>query len=169
MDQQRVRKTFTYQLPPTPEQARTLETVVWRCRAHYNAGPQERKAAWEKRRVSVTFAMQSAQLPAIKAVHPEYCERNAQVLQDVLHRLNKACAAFFRRVKTGARPGCRWYQGQDRYNSFTYLQTGGHGGHGSAALDGGILNPSKIGRIRLRLQRTLHSTPRHAQDGHYPP
>jgi putative transposase len=66
-----VRKTFTYQLMPTPEQERTLETVLWRCCELYNAGLQERKAAWEKCRVTVTFAMQSAQLPAIKEVRPE--------------------------------------------------------------------------------------------------
>jgi putative transposase len=80
MDQHSVRKTYKYKLLPTPEQERTLATVVWRCRELYNAGLQERKAVWEKRRVSVTFAMQSAQLPAIKAVSPEYCEINAQVL-----------------------------------------------------------------------------------------
>jgi putative transposase len=63
MDQQRVRntcKTYKYQLMPTPEQERTLEQVVWRCRELYNAGLQERKTAWEKCRVSVSFAMQSA-------------------------------------------------------------------------------------------------------------
>jgi hypothetical protein len=31
MDQQHARKTFTYKLLPTPEQERTLESVVWRC------------------------------------------------------------------------------------------------------------------------------------------
>ena len=60
MEQQSARKTFTYQLLPAPEQARTLQTVVWRCRELYNAGLQERKAAWETCRTSVTFAMQSA-------------------------------------------------------------------------------------------------------------
>ena len=84
MQQQRVRKTFTYQLVPTPEQERTLETVVWRCRELYNAGLQERTAAWETCRVSVSFAMQSAQLPAIKEVRPDYRDLNAQALQDVL-------------------------------------------------------------------------------------
>jgi hypothetical protein len=49
-----------------------LATVLWRCRELYNGGLQERTAAWEKRRVSVTFAMQSAQLPAIKEVQQEY-------------------------------------------------------------------------------------------------
>jgi putative transposase len=105
MDQQCVRKTFKYQLLPTPEQARTLGTVLWRCRELYNAGLHERKATWEMCGVCVTFAMQSAQLPAIKAVRPEYHDINAQVVQDVLHRLDKACAAFFRRVQAGERPG----------------------------------------------------------------
>src|SRR5215469_5908543 len=105
MEQQRVRKTYKYKLMPTSEQQRAMESVLWLCRELYNAGLQERKAAWEKRVVSVSFAMQSAQLPAIKEVRPEYREINAQVLQDVLHRLDKAFAAFFRRLQAGARPG----------------------------------------------------------------
>src|SRR5215469_1454143 len=157
MEQQNARKTFKYKLLPTPEQARTLATVVCRCRELYNAGLQERKAAWEQRRVSVTFAMQSAQLPAIKEVRPEYRDLNAQVLQDVLHRLDKAFAAFFRRVTTGEQPGSPRFQGKDRYNSFTYPQVGAHGG---AVLDGGMLTLSKIGRLRLRLHRPLHGTPK---------
>ena len=65
MEQQRVRKTYKYKLMPTPEQERVLESVLWRCRELYNAGLEERKAAWEQCRVSVSFAMQSAQLPGI--------------------------------------------------------------------------------------------------------
>jgi putative transposase len=36
----------------------------------------------------------------------------------------------------------------------------GHGGHGGAVLDGGILRLSKIGRIRLPLHRPLAGTPK---------
>src|SRR5215472_18008908 len=157
MDQQSIRKTFKYQLLPTPEQARTLESVLWRCRELYNAGLQERKAAWEKCRVSVTFAMQSAQLPAIKEVRQEYRDLHAPVVQDVLHRLDRAFAACFRRVQAGAHPGSPRFQGTDRYTSFTSPQVGAHGG---AALDGGVLRLSKIERIRLRLHRPLEGTPK---------
>jgi putative transposase len=103
MDQQRdsSRKMYTYQLLPTPAHEQALATVLWRCRELYNAGVQERKAAWEKRGVCVNFAMQSAQLPGIKDVRPEYRDINAQVVQDVLHRLDKIFAAFFRRVRAG--------------------------------------------------------------------
>jgi putative transposase len=157
MDQQSVRMTFKYKLMPTPEQERMLATVVWRCRELYNAGLQERKAAWEKCGVCVTFAMQSAQLPGIMEVRPEYRDISAQVLQDVLHRLDKAFAAFFRRVQAGERPGYPRFQGTDRYDSFTYPQVGAHGG---AALDGRVLTLSKIGRICLRLHRPLEGTPK---------
>jgi putative transposase len=157
MEQQRVRKTYKYKLMPTPVQQRTLATVLWCCRELYNAGLQERKEAWEKCGVCVTFAMQSAQLPAIKQVRPEYRDLTAQVLQDVLHRLDKAFAAFFRRIKAGEAPGYPRFQGKDRYNSFTYPQVGEHGG---AVLDGGLLRLSQIGRIPIRLHRPLQGTPK---------
>src|SRR6476646_7414919 len=124
MEQQRVRKTFKYRLMPTPEQERVLEQVLWRCRELYNAGLEERKRAWEKGHVSVSFAMQSAQLPGIKEVRPDYRDISAQVLQDVLHRLDKAFQAFFQRVKAGDMPGYPRFQGRNRYNSFTYPQVG---------------------------------------------
>jgi putative transposase len=103
MDQQgaSVRKTCKYHLLPTPAQEQALATVVSRCRELYNAGLQERNAAWARRRVSVRFAMQSAQLPAIKAVRPEYHDLHVQVLQDVPHRLDTTFQAFFRRLKAG--------------------------------------------------------------------
>jgi putative transposase len=157
MDQQRVRKTYKYKLMPTSAQQRTLQTVVWRCRELYNAGLQERKEAWERRRITITFALQSAELPAIKEVRPEYREINAQVLQEVLHRLDKTFQVCFRRVQAGEQPGYPRFQSKDRYNSFTFPQVGGHGG---AVLDGGILSLSKIGHIPIRLHRPLQGTPK---------
>jgi putative transposase len=157
MEQRHIYKTYKYRLAPTPAQDTVLAEVLWRCRELYNAGLEERKIAWEKCGVSVTFAMQSAQLPDIKDARTEYRDINAQVLQDVLHRLDKTYQAFFRRVKNGERPGYPRFHGRDRYNSFTYPQVGEHGG---ATLDGGILNLSKIGRIPIRLHRSLEGTPK---------
>ena len=69
--------------------------VLRRCRELYNAALQERKAAWEQRHVNVTEAMQSAQLPDIKAVRPEYRDIHSQALQEVLTRLDRAFQRFF--------------------------------------------------------------------------
>jgi putative transposase len=159
MEQQRdsVRKTYKNKLMPTPAHEQALERVLWRCRELYNAGLEERKAAWKQCGIYVSFAMQSAQLPSIKGVRPEYRDITAQVLQDVLHRLDRAFQAFFHRVKAGEQPGYPRFQGRNRYNSFTYPQVGDHGG---AVLDGGILSLSKIGRIPIRLHRPLQGTPK---------
>ena len=119
MAQPRVRKTSTYQLLPTPEQEQALATVVWRCRELYNVGLEERTVAWERCGISVTCALQSAQLPAIKEVRPEYREINAQVVQEVLHRLDNAFQACFRRVQAGEQPGYPRLHDRDRYHSFT--------------------------------------------------
>ncbi len=157
MERDHTRKTFKYRLKPTSAQARALAVVLWRCRELYNAGLEERKAAWEQCGVSVTFARQSAQLPSIKEVRPEYRDVNAQVLQDVLHRLDKAYQAFFRRVAAGEKPGYSRFQGEDRYHSFTYPQVGEHGG---ARVDNGFLVLAKIGRMAVRWSRPVEGTPK---------
>jgi transposase len=110
MEQQPLRRTFTYQLLPTPTQEQTVAAVVWRCRELYNASLEERKTAWEQCGVSVTFAMQSAQLPAIKEVSSDYPELNAQAVQDVLHRWTRRLppsSAACRPVRDLATRACR--------------------------------------------------------------
>jgi putative transposase len=157
MERQTLCKTYKHRLTPTPEQDQAMEQVLWRCRELYNAGLEERKAAWEKRRVSVNFAMQSAQLPGIREVRPEYRDINAQVLQDVLHRLDRTFQAFVRRVKDGETPGYLRFQAKGRFDSFTCPQAGEHDG---AVLDGGVLSLSKIGHIRIRLHRPIEDHPK---------
>jgi putative transposase len=157
MEQQSIHKTYQYKLTPTPEQERMLERTLMCCRHIYNAAIGERREAWRMCGVSVSYYQQKAELPGIKEAMPEYAEVNAQVLQDVILRVDHAFQAFFRRVKAGETPGYPRFQGCDRYHSFTYPQVGEHGG---AALDGGILSLSKIGRIPIRLHRPLEGTPK---------
>ncbi len=155
MDEPTVRKTFKYKLQPTSKQEQAMEFVVRRCRELYNAGLQERRDAWRMRGVSLTAASQSAQLPEIKEVRPEYHDLHSQVLQDVLTRLDRAFQAFFRRVKAGETPGYPRFQGRDRCKSFTYKQFGN-----GATLDNGYLVLSKIGRLAVRWSRPLEGTPK---------
>jgi putative transposase len=58
MEPESVRKTYKHRLYPTPEQERMLDTVLWRCRTLYNVALDERKTAWERRRVSVIYYQQ---------------------------------------------------------------------------------------------------------------
>ena len=155
MEQPTLCKTYKYKLQPTPAQEQTLAFVVRRCRELYNAGLQERRDAWHKCRVSIRAAHQSAELPAIKAVRPEYHDVHSQVLQDVLTRLDRAFQAFFRRVQVGETPGYTRFQGARRYHSFSYKQMGN-----GARLENGYLVLSKIGRLPVRWSRPMAGKPK---------
>jgi putative transposase len=158
METQSVRKTYNYRLKPTPEQERELERVLGLCRWLYNTALEQRKIWWQRGQgKGATYYQQSTELPDLKAAFSDYAEVNAQVLQDVLRRVDKTFQAFFRRVQAGETPGYPRFHGRDRYNSFTYPQVGEHGG---ATLDGGILSLSKIGRIPIRLHRPIEGTPK---------
>ncbi len=158
MDEHTARKTYKYKLLPTPAQARAMEVVVWRCRVLYNTALEQRRLWWGRGQgISANLPQQSAELPDLKAAFPEYAEINAQVLQDVLARVDRAYQAFFRRVARGQTPGYPRFQGRNRYRSFTYKQVGEHGG---ARFDNGFLALSKLGRIGVRWSRPLEGTPK---------
>jgi putative transposase len=153
-----IRKTFKYKLRPTPAQAQALEAVLWRCRVLYNCALEQRRTWWGRGQGKrASDYQQKAELPDLKAAFPDYAEVNAQVLQDVLLRVERAYQAFFRRVQAGESPGYPRFQGRGRYKSFTYPQVGEHGG---ARLDNGALVLSKIGRIGVRWSRPLEGTPK---------
>jgi putative transposase len=150
-----VRKAYKHKLKPTPEQARQMEQILWRCRTLYNTALEQRTVAYERCGVTLTCYGQQAELPDLKAAFPEYGEIHSQVLQDVLTRLDKTYQAFFRRLREGKTPGFPRFQGRNRYHSFTYKQYGN-----GARLDNGFLVLSKIGRIALRWSRPLEGTPK---------
>jgi len=155
MEPQSVRKTYRYNLNPTPEQDRAFDRTVTLCCHIYNAAIGERREAWQKCGVSVDYYQQKAVLPGIKEAMPEYAEVNAQVLQDVVLRVDRAFQAFFQCMREGQTPGSPRFHGRDPYTSFTYSQYGN-----SATLDGGVLCLSKVGRILIRLHRPLEGTPK---------
>ena len=156
MELQSVHKTFKYKLDPTPAQDQALALVLSRCRTLYNVALEQRKTWWERGQgKSATYYQQKAELPDLKAACPEYAEVNAQVLQDVILRVDRAFQAFVRRVQAGEEPGYPRFQGTGRYNSFTYSQYGG-----GAVLDGELLSLSKIGRVPIRVHRPVEGTPK---------
>ncbi|HEV2458069.1 MAG TPA: transposase, partial [Ktedonobacterales bacterium] len=106
MDQQSVCKSYKYKLKPTPDQEQALEAVLHRCRTLYNTALEQRRTWWERGQGKrATYYQQKAELPDLKAACPDYAEVNAQVLQDVLLRLDRAFQGFFRRLQAGEEPG----------------------------------------------------------------
>ena len=139
-------KAYKFRLCPTKKQIGKMEWTLRRCKELYNAALEERREAYRMNGVSVSYAMQANQLPAIKALREEYQEIHSQVQQDVLKRLDKAMQAFFRRVMNGENPGYPRFKSRDRYDSCTYPQ-------GGYEVIKGRLHLSKIGHIRIKLRK----------------
>ncbi|HEV8192092.1 MAG TPA: hypothetical protein VGP82_11510, partial [Ktedonobacterales bacterium] len=87
---------------------------------------EQRKTWWGRGQGNgAPYYQQAMELPDLKASCPEYVEVNAQVVQDVLRRLDKTFQAFFHHLQAGETPGYPRFQGAGRYHSFTYPQYGG--------------------------------------------
>ncbi len=164
-------KTYKYRLYPNTTTEKKLHWTLTRCRELYNAALSERKDAYQQyqraaiiegqeRTVAATmiagfqvkpmsFFGQKRDLVDIKEERPEYQEIASHVLQDVLHRLDKAFSAFFRRIRNGETPGYPRFKGHNRYNSFTYPDGAGW------KFDGQHLHLSKIGKAKVKLHRPL--------------
>jgi putative transposase len=88
------------------------------------------------------------QLTDVREAFPEYKAVHVHVLQNVIKKLNKAFEAFFRRCKSGEKPGFPRFKSQDRFDSLAFNNVG-------FALQGNKLALSKIGNIKVRLSRPL--------------
>lgn len=141
-----MRKAYKFRLYPTQVQQQRIQFTLERCRLLYNRLLEERRIAYETNKTTLnyydqvnTFSERKKHVLTLKQVH-------SQVLQDVAKRLDKAFQAFFRRVKTGEKPGYPRFKSATRYNSFTYPQ-------GGYSLDSRKLNLSKIGNVKIKLHR----------------
>lgn len=143
-----VRKAFKFRLNPTKKQARLLEMHLEQCRLLYNELLFQRKIAFEELDLSLTKYQQLMFLPELKTEKPELDQIHSQVLQNVVDRLNNSFEHFFRRCKTGEKPGFPRFRGMYRYDSFCFPQSG-------FAMLGKELRLSKIGCIRIKMHRPI--------------
>ncbi|HZY99348.1 MAG TPA: helix-turn-helix domain-containing protein [Candidatus Baltobacteraceae bacterium] len=95
-------------LYPTPRQERALRFMLDVTHELYNALLQERRDAYRLRGVSVSAKHQYAEITALRRPSEWIDRRLGAVYREcedaVLHRLDLAFAAFFRRCKRGETP-----------------------------------------------------------------
>jgi len=143
-----IRKTFKYRLKPTKKQLKALGCTLDECRWLYNHLLEQRKLAYEELDISLTKFQQNIFLPFLKLDRRELLTVHSQVLQNVTDRSDKAFQNFFRRCKSGEKPGFPRFRGFDRYTSFCYAQSG-------FSVKGSEVKLSKIGSIRFKLHREI--------------
>ena len=140
--------TYRFRIYPSAGQEEELRQWLDTCRWLYNKSLQERKEAYERDKTTVNYYDQANALKEAKETDVRLQSAHSQVLQDVLRRLDKSFHNFFRRVKNGEKPGYPRFKSRDRFNSFTFPQSG-------YKLEDGKLVLSKIGAIKLVQHREI--------------
>ena len=113
-----VRRACKFLLRPTAKQVTALEACLEDHRQLYNAALEERREAWKTRAVFVNYYHQATQLPEIRRADPGGQGRwSAGSQQQTLRRLDKAFAAFFRRVKGDEKPGYPRFKGRGWFDT----------------------------------------------------
>ena len=142
-----MKTAYKFRLYPNKLQEAQLDLTLDTCRHLYNTALADRKNAYETEGISRSYEDQAAML-TIEKKEGNFQGVFSQVLQDVLRRLDKAFKAFFRRVKSGEKPGYPRFKGVGWYKSFAYPQAG-------FKLEGSKLTLSKIGSIRVFKHREV--------------
>lgn len=148
-------KSFQFRIYPTKNQKVKLISTLNTCRHFYNDSLAERRDQAEINRLYQYFQVfpwggqpewinyydQAAYLTRNKTEYQK--EVHSQVLQNVLKRVERSFKNFFQ----GA--GYPRFHGRNRYDSFTYPQSG------FDITDDGKLKLSKIGEIKIKQHRNI--------------
>ncbi len=119
-----MRRAFVFRMRPTAGQHRRLGACLESHRELYNAALQERRDAWAMCRIGISYGVQSAQLKEIRALRPDVAIWSFSSQQATLRRLNKAFAAFFRRVKAKESHGYPRFKTAHRFESVEWPSDG---------------------------------------------
>jgi putative transposase len=111
-------RTFRYPLRPTEAQKATMDVYLQRCCQLYNAYLEQRREAYRKQKISISRFDQQKELTELRANNVEFGSVPTTVLRSAIRRVDLAFQAFFRRVKTGEKPGYPRFRSARRYQSF---------------------------------------------------
>jgi putative transposase len=119
-------RAYTFLMRPTVRQEQALGDMLRDHCSLYNGALQERRDAYRHvSKTSVTYGMQSAQLKDIRGFDPQRQGRwSFSSQQATLRRLDKAFAAFFRRVKSGDTPGYPRFRGVNWFDTVEFPKDG---------------------------------------------
>ncbi|MEU6521247.1 transposase [Streptomyces sp. NPDC046978] len=119
-------RAYTFLMRPTVGQAGALAEMLRDHCSLYNGALQERRDAYRHTsKTTVRYGQQSAQLKDIRSFDPERQGRwSFSSQQATLRRLDKAFAAFFRRVKAGDKPGYPRFRSGKRFDTVDFPKDG---------------------------------------------
>jgi putative transposase len=140
-------------LYPFPDQERKILRQFDELRILWNHALEQRREAWRGEKRSISYADQCRDLTRWRAYDGDGLGRvNAQVAQETLARLNDAFEHFFRRVKSGGKPGFPHFKKE--VASLTYPQAYESVGIIDGRNGTRRLHLSKVGDLPVEVHRT---------------
>lgn len=112
-------RTHTLRLRLNRAQAVEFEDILRDSCETYNAGLQERKEAWKLERKQIGLYDQFAELTELRK-DDHFRKIAVDIQREPLRRLDRAFKAFFRRCKSGEKPGFPRFRSWRRYDSFLF-------------------------------------------------
>src|SRR2546421_2367859 len=147
-----MRKMFQYRIYPTRKQVHKLNETLEECRWLYNHLLENRKHAYAHTGKGLSCYEQQSTYPLLKQERPTLERVHSQVLQNVAVRIDLAFKAFFRSCTAGEHPGFPRFRGRERYDSFTFPQSGFSLTHDDR------VTLSKIGSVKMVSHRPIKGT-----------
>ncbi len=162
-------RSYRYRINPSRLQAVVLLRWLSLTRELYNAALQERRDAWRKQGKSISLYDQQQQLPAVRATRPEFNSVPVWVSRGALARVDRAFTAFFRRCKSGGKPGYPRFKGRGHFESILIDDLEGK----SPIVAGGKrVHVPLLGKVKFKQHRPIQGTPKAMRiklekDGHW--
>ncbi|HYA50914.1 MAG TPA: helix-turn-helix domain-containing protein, partial [Streptosporangiaceae bacterium] len=155
-----MKRAYKFLLRPTAKQAVALTACLEDHRRLYNAALEHRRTAYQRAGVTIRYGEQSADLKHIRRDDPDgqgrwsFCSQQA-----TLRRLDKAFAAFFRRVKAREKPGYPRFKGRGWFDTVEWPKDGdGCRWHSAPSTEQVRVRLQGIGHVKVRQHRPVEGT-----------
>ncbi|MDP2907898.1 MAG: RNA-guided endonuclease TnpB family protein [Nanoarchaeota archaeon] len=143
-----VTRTYKFRIFPSKIVAKRLEKTLGACRFLYNSELEYEGQLYFSERRFVGRDELNLLIPDWKSVNSDLKLVHSQVLQNVSDRMIKSFENFFGRVGRGEKAGFPRFKSMERYDSFTFPQSG-------FKLESSGLRLSKIGMMGIKQHRKI--------------
>jgi len=141
-------RSYKYRAYPTEAQRASIDHALGTNRFLYNCALEERITYYKRENKGLSFAKQSAQLPAIKKEFPGmFANVYSQTSQQTLMRLDVSFKAFFKGK------GFPRFKSAKRFKSITFPQSNLMGAAGAKCLQNGNFDIFGIGELKTIMHR----------------
>jgi putative transposase len=154
-----VYRSYKFRAYPTcPQEGRSGALLRDHCDL-YDAALEERREAWRMRKKSISYYDQCAQLKGIQTADPDGQGRHSFTAQQrTLRRLNDTFQAFYKRCRTGQKPGYPRFKPYARFDQVMFINGDGAKWTPAGQDDWARVRFQAVGSVKVKQHRPVLGT-----------